>query len=119
MIVMEAALLTLSVVVGLTVYAATTSTDFTYLGAYLWVAMMIFSMGSMILYAFGIHHSFFKAVIGVILFSAYLVWDTQMIMGGDDKRAQFDEDSYILAAVSLYLDIINLFINLLQILNDE
>jgi len=42
-----------------------------------------------------------------------------MIMGGDDKRAQFDEDSYILAAVSLYLDIINLFINLLQILNDE
>jgi len=119
MIVLEAALLTLSVVIGITIYAATTTTDFTYCGAYLWVAGMIFSMASMLLCAFGIHNSLFMAVGGVILFSCYLVWDTQMIMGGDEKRAQFDEDSYILAAVSLYLDIINLFLNLLTILNDE
>ena len=119
MVVLEAALLTLAVVIGITIYAMTTSSDFTYCGAFLWIASMIFSMGSMLLYAFGIHNSFFQAVVGVILFSCYLVWDTQMIMGGDEKRAQFDEDSYILAAVSLYLDIINLFLNLLQILNDE
>ena len=40
-------------------------------------------------------------------------------MGGDNKRYQFDEDSYILAAVALYLDIINLFLYILEILDDN
>ena len=39
-----------------------------------------------------------------------------MKMGGDKKRYQFDEDSYILAAVTLYLDIINIFLYILEIL---
>ena len=59
------------------------------------------------------------SVLGVILFSVYLVFDTQMIMGGDNKRYQFDEDSYILAALVLYMDIINIFLYVLQILSDS
>jgi FtsH-binding integral membrane protein len=39
-------------------------------------------------------------------------------MGGDNKSVQYDEDSYILAAINLYLDIINIFLYLLQILSD-
>ena len=42
-----------------------------------------------------------------------------MIMGGDNKRYQFDEDSYILASVTLYLDIINIFLYILQILDEK
>ena len=47
--------------------------------------------------------------VGAILFSAYILYDTQMIIRGG-------YDSPVLAAVALYLDILNLFISLLQIL---
>ena len=42
-----------------------------------------------------------------------------MIMGGDSKRYQFSEDSYILAAMALYLDIINIFLYLIEILDEK
>jgi protein lifeguard len=47
----------------------------------------------------------------------YLVYDTQIIVGGEHKSYQFDMDDYVLAALVIYLDIINLFILLLQLLN--
>jgi FtsH-binding integral membrane protein len=37
-------------------------------------------------------------------------------MGGKDRKYQCDEDDYILAAVMLYLDIINLFLYILELL---
>lgn len=49
----------------------------------------------------------------------YLVYDTQLIIGGQHKRMQFDMDDYVLAALSIYLDIINLFILILRLLNDS
>jgi FtsH-binding integral membrane protein len=39
-----------------------------------------------------------------------------MIVGGKNRKYTFDEDSYILAAIVLYLDIINLFLYILEIL---
>jgi hypothetical protein len=56
-------------------------------------------------------------LMGVLIFSLFLVYDTQMIVGGDHKSYQFDMDDYVLAALVIYLDIINLFILLLQLLN--
>jgi FtsH-binding integral membrane protein len=53
----------------------------------------------------------------VQIFSMYLVYDTQIIVGGEHKSYQFDMDDYVLAALVIYLDIINLFILLLQLLN--
>ena len=41
---------------------------------------------------------------GVILFGLYLVFDTQLIMGG--KKYEFDYDDYIWGALMLYIDII-------------
>ena len=49
--------------------------------------------------------------IGALIFSVYLVYDTQMMMGGGHKYSISPEE-YIFAAVALYLDIINLFINI-------
>ena len=59
------------------------------------------------------------ACLGVFCYSFFLIHDTQMIVGGKHRRFQFDKDSYILAAISLYLDIINLFLYIIQILNEE
>lgn len=54
------------------------------------------------------------ACLGVLLFSFFIVYDTQLIVGGAHKHA-FDIDDYCFAALNLYLDIINLFLFLLQI----
>ena len=51
--------------------------------------------------------------IAVMIFSFYLIYDTQLIMGG--KRYEIDIDDYILGAIILYTDIITIFIYLLKI----
>ena len=45
---------------------------------------------------------------GALLFSAFIVHDTQLIVGG--KKRQFDTNDYVLGAMSLYMDIVNLFL---------
>ena len=58
--------------------------------------------------------SLIYACLGALLFSVYLVVDTQMMMGGKHKYTISPEE-YIFAALNLYLDIINLFMYILQI----
>ena len=48
----------------------------------------------------------------------YIVYDTQLIVGGEHK-IMFHTDDYVLASVSLYLDVINLFLMILKFLNGE
>lgn len=45
--------------------------------------------------------------------SAYLVFDTQLLI------TRFDLDDYIWAAVTVYLDIINLFLYILRLLGEQ
>jgi FtsH-binding integral membrane protein len=56
---------------------------------------------------------FFLAIGSAILFSAYIVFDTQQIL----KRLSPEE--YILASVELYLDLLNLFLAILRILDNR
>lgn len=46
----------------------------------------------------------------------FLVVDTQMIIGGTHK-IQITEEDYVFAALTLYLDIINIFLYILQIVS--
>ena len=55
--------------------------------------------------------------VGSLIFSFYIVYDTQMIVGGEHRRIKFHTDDYVIAAISLYLDIINLFLYLLELLD--
>lgn len=55
------------------------------------------------------------ASLGALLFSFYLVYDTQLMMGGKHKYALSPEE-YIFAALNLYLDIINIFLYILTII---
>ena len=48
--------------------------------------------------------------VSAILFSAYILYDTQNIIRGN-------VDSPVMAAVALYIDILNLFVSLLHILS--
>ena len=47
---------------------------------------------------------------GALLFSGYILYDTSVILH------KLGPDDYIVAAINLYLDIVNLFLYLLQIL---
>ena len=54
--------------------------------------------------------------IGALIFSLYIVYDTQLMMGGKHKYALSPEE-YIFAALNIYLDVINLFMYILMIVS--
>lgn len=121
-IVLAAACITAGAVAAITLYAIFTKSDFTVCGPLLSDIMMIFAITSIFVVIFGPKLHFFLAAIGVFLFSLYLIYDTQLLMSGTFKghrKYHIDEDSYIMAAVVLYLDIINLFLYILELLNQR
>jgi FtsH-binding integral membrane protein len=111
-LVISAALLTFGATVGLTVYAARTKTDFTFCGAFLFAFLFILVLTGILF--FWVHFSVLYLMLGVLVYSLYLIYDTQLIIGG--KTFQYSVDDYCLAALNLYIDIIYMFIKILQIL---
>ena len=114
-IVLLAAVMTAAVVVALTIYAMTTKTDFTVAGGTLFVIGAVLSM--LVLVNFFIQSSIMQLLLSgafSVLFGIYLVYDTQLIVGG--KYAELEYDDYIWGALMLYTDIIGLFLNILQLL---
>jgi hypothetical protein len=114
MLVLQALLLTAAVFISLTTYVFVTKKDFSWIGGALSMGLMILLMWSLMNMIFpvtfgGFGHSIFS-MFGAVLFSGYILYDTSNIMH------HMGPDDYILAAVSLYLDIINLFLYLLEIL---
>lgn len=59
------------------------------------------------------------ATMAALLFSAYIVYDTQMILGGKDHAFEYSLDDYALAALQIYIDIIQIFLHLLTIFGDR
>ena len=51
------------------------------------------------------------------IYSFYLLIDTQMILGKKEKRVGLDD--YILGAAIIYMDIISLFLKLIEILGKK
>jgi FtsH-binding integral membrane protein len=113
-IVLTAASLTALVTISLTLYAFTTKTDFTFLGGFLFVATTIMLFWGIFYLIFGFFLYTVYCVIGVILYSIYLIFDTQLILG--KFGLEYSIDDYILAALSVYIDIIQLFMFFLQLL---
>jgi FtsH-binding integral membrane protein len=117
--------MTAIVVLTLTAFARWTTIDFTGMGIYLYVCLIVFILTGFIAGLFVTTLKGFQtlqllyAAGGVLLFSCYLVYDTQLIVGGKHAKFQFSVDDYVFAALNLYLDIVNLFIYILQILNQR
>ena len=117
-LVFMAAFMTFVMCLSLTLYAINTKSDFTTKGGLLFIlcaGLILFSI-------FGLftNNKFFHILIstlGVILFGFYLIYDTQLIIG--NKSELIEMDDYILGAFQLYLDIINIFLYLLDLLNSN
>nr|BAN20562.1 nmda receptor glutamate-binding chain [Riptortus pedestris] len=108
--------MTAAITLGLTLFAFQTKIDFTACGGALLALLLILLIG-------GIFGFFFPSRIwqtalagfGAFLMSLYIVYDTQLMMGGKHKYALSPEE-YVFAALNLYLDIVNLFLYILQII---
>ncbi|KAF3784244.1 BI1-like protein [Nymphaea thermarum] len=114
-IVLEALILTSAVVASLTGYtfwAARKGKDFSYLGPVLFAGLILLIVTGFIqaFFPLGSTSVAIYGFFGALIFSAYIVYDT------DNLIKRFNYDEYIWASVVLYLDILNLFISLLQIL---
>jgi len=125
--VLLALVVTAGIFFALTAYACVTKSDFTGMGVYLFgflVALMIFGMVMWLwpLFTGSAAPAGMRLVyagLGVLLFMFYIIYDTQLIVGGSHKKHQFSVDDYVFAALNLYLDIINLFTFLLQLLGSR
>ncbi len=111
--VISAAFLTFGATVGLTFYAIKTSTDFTFCGAFLFALLFILVLTSVLFFWVGTN--IFFLLLGVLIYSLYLIYDTQLIIG--NKTFEYRIDDYCLAALNLYIDIIYMFIKILQIIS--
>ncbi|XP_031831002.1 glutamate NMDA receptor-associated protein 1 lifeguard isoform X2 [Nomia melanderi] len=108
--------ITAAVCLGLTLFAFQTKFDFTALNGILFVALLIFVVFGLIAMIWhGRIMTLVYASLGALLFSIYLIYDTQLMMGGSHKYSISPEE-YIFAALNLYLDIVNIFIYILTII---
>jgi len=114
-IVLQAVLLTAGLFIGLTLFACQTKYDFTS-----WMPYLFGSLWALILFgfmaAFFPHNSTVELAysgIAALIFSGYILVDTQLIM----RHYHVEEE--IAASISLYLDILNLFLSILRILNSQ
>lgn len=101
---------------GLTIFAFQTKWDFTACGSVLFVSLCVLIIFGILaaISPGNILHTVY-ASLGALLFSFYLVYDTQMMLGGNHKFSISPED-YIFAALAIYLDVIQLFVRILLIL---
>lgn len=102
---------------ALSLFAFQTKFDFTMLNGVLWVflwTLLSFCLLCAILRSQYLYIVY--ACLGTLLFSVYLVFDTQLILGGKHRKYEVSPEEYVFAALNLYLDIVTLFLLLLQLI---
>jgi modulator of FtsH protease len=101
---------TAAIFFSLAAYATVTKRDFSGMGKYLFIALVVLIVA-------GIANIFLQipalailfSAVAMVIFSLYIVYDVQQIVNGG-------ETSYISATLSLYLDVLNIFQSLLHLL---
>ncbi|MDB6097236.1 MAG: yccA [Francisellaceae bacterium] len=95
---------------ALSAYALMTKKDFNYLGGFLFVGFIVVMLASIA--NIWLHFPLMSLMVSgavVLLSSGYILYETSRIINGG-------ETNYIMATISLYMQIYNLFVSLLRIL---
>ena len=102
------------IVCGLTIYACFTKRDMTLMGGFLFIlSLILLFLGIIGIFFTSYFYQMLINSIGALLMSLYLIYDTQLVLG--DKKELISVDDYIMGALMIYLDIINLFLYILKI----
>ncbi|HEY2850023.1 MAG TPA: Bax inhibitor-1/YccA family protein [Gemmatimonadaceae bacterium] len=108
----EAGVLTLAAFGALTLYAFVSRRDFSAWGGFLVTGVIVLFVAMLLVMFTGSAAGFtWIAAIGVLIFSGLLVFDTWRM------RNAFGPDDYVMAAVSIYLDLLNMFVFILSLLS--
>lgn len=95
---------------GLSGYALTTRKDFSFLGGFLMVGILVAFLAGLGSYFFAMPAlSLAVSAMFILLMSGMILYQTSAMINGG-------ETNYIMATVSLYISIYNLFLSLLQLL---
>jgi len=90
--------------------ATVTKKDFSFLGKFLFVGLILLVVASLIGLFFPIPAvQLTLSAVAVLIFSLYILYDVSNIIHGG-------ETNYVMATINLYLDIYNIFVSLLNLL---
>jgi modulator of FtsH protease len=107
---MQAMGATAAIFIGLSAYAVTTKKDFSFMGGFLMVGILLAFLASLAAIFFEIPAlSLTVSAAFVLLMSGLILYETSNIIHGG-------ETNYVLATVTLFVSIFNLFTSLLQLL---
>jgi modulator of FtsH protease len=96
---------------ALSAYALTTRSNFSYMGGFMMAASLVLLVGI-------VANLFLKlAMLQLFITGGFMIFSSAMILYETSNIIHGGERNYIMATVSLYLAIYNLFISLLQILS--
>ena len=106
--VLTAAVITTAVTLALTAYVHKTGKDFSRMGGFLFAGLIVVILASIAALFVPAMQAGVSAV-AALLFSGFILFDTSRLVRGE-------EDNYVMAAVSMYLNVLNLFLAVLQLL---
>ena len=98
-LVIEAIFITATVFIVLTIFTLQSKWDFSFMGAGLGMCLWIMILWGFFAAIFGYQTGSVYALLGSILFSLYIIYDTYMI------AERLDPEDYIVAAIELYVSI--------------
>ena len=95
---------------GLSGYVLTTRKDFSFMGGFLFVGLLVLIVASLANLFFAVTAvQLALSAMSILLFSGYILYDTSKIIHGG-------QTNYVMATVQLFLDIYLIFMNLLHLL---
>ncbi|KAK8781846.1 hypothetical protein V5799_016814 [Amblyomma americanum] len=103
---------------AVSVFSCHTKFDFTSCAGFLFVAVWaLFLFGILTIFTYNRILNTVYAVLGAVLFMAFLAFDTQMLMGG--RKLELSPEEHIFAALQLYMDIVRIFLFILRIMGSK
>ena len=109
-LVIKAFLITILTFTVLTVFTFQSKYDFDFLGQWVMAGLFVLIFWGILNWIMGSDGGIGYAIAGIMIFVATIIYDTHRL------KKEYGYDDYILAAVTLYLDIINLFLYILDLL---
>mmetsp|Transcript_42309 Transcript_42309/g.105740 ORF Transcript_42309/g.105740 Transcript_42309/m.105740 type:complete len:252 (+) Transcript_42309:42-797(+) len=98
---------------SLTAFVMFSGIDFSFLGLFLFAGSIIMIGWALVSMIFGLHTGFFFGACGAALMCGYILYDTSNIM----KR--MGPDDYVIAAIEIYIDVITLFLYILEMMSSD
>ncbi|KAI9346612.1 inhibitor of apoptosis-promoting Bax1-domain-containing protein [Obelidium mucronatum] len=113
--VLQAVILTFSVFIALTIFTLQSKISFEGLGPFLFTSLSVLVVASFIeiFFPFSRAMDLVIAIVTAIVFCGYILYDTWQLF------ERLDQDEWVVGAVELYLDVVNLFLAFLRILSSN